>query len=165
MIRLLALDVDGTLTDGGLYMDGSGNEFKRFDIQDGMGLVLLREHSVKVAFISGRFSGSTEQRARDLGIEMLYNGVSRKLELLKKIAREMGFSNEEVAFAGDDVNDMDCITWSGLGIAVANARPQVRECADMVTSAPGGYGAVREICEFIIDRNTRPYDKDRSGHA
>lgn len=146
-------------------MDGSGNEFKRFDIQDGMGLVLLREHSVKVAFISGRFSGSTEQRARDLGIEMLYNGVSRKLELLKKIAREMGFSSDEVAFAGDDVNDMDCITWSGLGIAVANARPQVRECADMVTSAPGGYGAVREICEFIIDRNTSPDDKDRSGHA
>ena len=146
-------------------MDGSGNEFKRFDIQDGMGLVLLREHSVKVALVSGRFSGSTEKRARDLGIEMLYNGVSRKLDLLKKIAQEMGLSNEEVAFAGDDVNDMDCIRWSGLGIAVANARPQVRECADMVTSTPGGYGAVREICEFIISGNSSADDKDRSGHA
>lgn len=153
MIRLLVLDVDGTLTDGGIYVDGAGNELKRFDIQDGMGLALLRRSSVKVAVISGRYSGATERRAAELGIDLIFNGVDDKMEVLKKIADDLGFCRDEIAYAGDDVNDIDCIEWSGLGIAVVNARQSVKACADMVTSANGGYGAVREICEYIMSLN------------
>jgi len=153
MIKLLVLDVDGTLTDGGIYVDGSGNELKRFDIQDGMGLVLLRQNAVKVAIISGRYSEATALRAKELKIEMLFNGTLNKLELLKKISDELNLDKDEIAYAGDDVNDVECIEWSGLGIAVANARPSVKDCADMVTSARGGYGAVREICDKIISMN------------
>lgn len=153
MIRLLVLDVDGTLTDGGIYVDGAGNELKRFDIQDGMGLALLRRSSVKIAVISGRYSGATEYRAADLGIDIIFNGVDDKMEVLKKIAEDLDLCRDEIAYAGDDVNDIDCIKWSGLGIAVLNARASVKACADMVTSANGGYGAVREICEHIMSLN------------
>jgi 3-deoxy-D-manno-octulosonate 8-phosphate phosphatase (KDO 8-P phosphatase) len=154
MIKLVALDVDGTLTDGGVYLDGAGGEFKRFDIQDGMGLVLLRRAGIPVAVISGRFSRATEGRARELGIEFLHNGVGEKLPVLKKLAADLGLKPEEVAFVGDDVNDLDCLRWAGLGISVANGRPEVREAADHVTQASGGYGAVREAAELVLALNS-----------
>lgn len=153
MIKLVALDVDGTLTDGGVYLDGAGSEFKRFDIQDGMGLVLLRRADVKVAIISGRFSQATEGRARELGVDLVYNGVGDKLPVLKGLAEDLGLTPEEVVFVGDDVNDLDCLRWCGLGIAVANARPEVLEEADRVTVARGGYGAVREAAEMVLAMN------------
>ena len=161
MIKLVALDVDGTLTDGGVYLDGAGAEFKRFDIQDGMGLVLPRKAGVRVAIISGRFSQATEGRARELGVELLYNGVGDKLPVLKALAGELGLEPEEIAFVGDDVNDLACLQWSGLGIAVANGRPEVRAAADRVTEAGGGYGAVREAAELILSLNSAS-EKDRA---
>ncbi len=153
MIRLVALDVDGTLTDGGVFLDGNGAEFKRFDIQDGMGLVLLRKAGIRVAIISGRFSRATEGRARELGVELLFNGVGDKLPVLKKMAVDQGLKSEEIAFVGDDVNDIDCLRWAGLGIAVANGRPEVLEMADRVTSARGGHGAVREAVDLVFALN------------
>lgn len=153
MIKLLVLDVDGTLTDGGVYMDGKGNEYKRFDIQDGMGIVLLKQKFVQVAIISGRYSMATELRAKELGISLLYNGVQDKLVVLTELAEKEGFSKDEIAFAGDDINDMECMEWAGFGFAVANAREEVKMMADHVTSSSGGYGAVREICEKIISIN------------
>lgn len=160
MIKLVALDVDGTLTDGGVYLDGAGAEFKRFDIQDGMGLVLLRRAGVRVAIISGRFSQATEGRARELGVELLYNGVGDKLPVLQALAEELGLKPEEISFVGDDVNDLDCLRWAGLGIAVANGRPEVRDAADRVTEARGGYGAVREASELVLAINSGS-EKDR----
>ena len=94
-IRLLALDVDGTLTDGGVYMNGQGGEFKRFDIRDGMGIVRLKKAGVEIALISGRHSAATEQRARDLGITRLHNGVADKMPLLSAIVEELGITFTE----------------------------------------------------------------------
>ncbi len=160
MIKLLVLDVDGTLTDGGVYIDGSGSEFKRFDIQDGMGIVLLQKSSVHVAIISGRYSKATQQRAKELGISLLYNGVLHKLRVLQELAEELDFSREEISFAGDDVNDIDCMEWAGLSFAVANARPAVKKIADHVTTSKGGHGAVREICEKIIYFNSLSFQEN-----
>jgi 3-deoxy-D-manno-octulosonate 8-phosphate phosphatase (KDO 8-P phosphatase) len=153
MIRLAAFDVDGTLTDGGIYLDGEGGEWKRFDVQDGMGLSLLARSGVILAIISGRYSPVTERRARELGIEHCANGVGEKLPVLRDLARKLGISPEEIAFLGDDVNDLACITWAGLGMAVQNALPEVQKAAKHVTHRSGGAGAVREAAEYILAYN------------
>jgi 3-deoxy-D-manno-octulosonate 8-phosphate phosphatase (KDO 8-P phosphatase) len=153
LIKLFALDVDGTLTDGSVYMDGEGRELKRFDIQDGYGLVSLRRAGVKVVFISGRFSKATEQRAQDLKIDLCINGTKEKLADLKKLAKQWNIERDEIAYAGDDVPDAECVGWAGLGIAVANAAGGLKAIADYVTERPGGYGAIRECAEYILKRN------------
>lgn len=153
MIRLLALDVDGTLTDGGIYMDGLGGEYKRFDVKDGMGIGLLMKAGVEVAFISGRYSPATEQRARNLGVSFVYNGVKDKLPVLSALAGELGITLEEVAFMGDDINDIDCMEAAGLAIAPGDGVRAAREAADYVTEAEAGRGAVREAAEHILALN------------
>ena len=155
MIKLFALDVDGTLTDGGVYMDGNGNEFKRFDIQDGYGLVMLQRLGIKVAFISGRFSKATQQRADDLKIAVCINGTSDKLKDLQALSNELCITAEEIAYAGDDIPDIECMKWAGFGMAVANARDEVKAAACFVSVSRGGHGAVRELAEHIIMLNER----------
>lgn len=155
MIGLFALDVDGTLTDGGLYLDGAGNEMKRFDIQDGLGLALVMRAGVEVALISGRFSPVTEHRSRELGIHHLYNGVSDKLSVLVGLASELGLGPQSVAYVGDDLPDLPCLEWAGVGIAVANARPEVLAAANWITRSKGGYGAVREAVDRVLFLNAR----------
>lgn len=151
-IKLLVLDVDGTLTDGSVYMDGEGHEFKRFDIQDGMGIVMLKREGIEVAIISGRFSASTDQRARDLGLSFVFNGVKDKLATLMSLSEKLSLKADEVAYMGDDINDIDCIKWAGFGIAVSNARLEVKEIADYVTKSPGGQGAVREVADLLLSK-------------
>ena len=151
-IKLLALDVDGTLTDGSVYMDGEGHEFKRFDIQDGMGIAMLRRQGIEIAIVSGRFSASTDQRAKDLGIPFVFNGVKDKLATLVSLSEKLNLKPEEVAYMGDDVNDIECIKWAGLGVAVANARQETKEAADYVTASSGGQGAVREVADMLLKR-------------
>lgn len=153
MIKLFAMDVDGTLTDGGIYMDSVGGEAKRFDVQDGQGIALLLQSGVKVVFISGRYSAATQRRADDLKITRCLNGISDKLPALQKIASEFDLSAEEVAYAGDDIPDIECIRWAGLGFATANAQIPALEAADRVTIASGGRGAVRECADIILDIN------------
>lgn len=153
MIKLLALDVDGTLTDGGIYMDGNGGEFKRFDVQDGYGLVMLMKSGVKVVFISGRYSAATSRRADNLRITRCINGAENKLKELKKLCEEWGISRAETTFAGDDLPDLECIEWAGLGVAVAGARPEIKAVSDWQTDSGGGRGAVREIAEHILKIN------------
>lgn len=153
MIKLFALDVDGTLTDGYVYLDGHGGEIKRFDLQDGFGLVQLMELGVKVAFISGRYSAATQQRADGLKISRCINGTKDKLSDLKSLCQEWGITREEVAFAGDDIPDAECIEWAGLGIAVANARPEIKALANWQTERAGGCGAIRECVEHILSVN------------
>ncbi|MDD4159384.1 MAG: HAD hydrolase family protein [Synergistaceae bacterium] len=153
MIKLFALDVDGTLTDGGVYMDGKGGEFKRFDIQDGYGIRKLIDRDIKVFFISGRYSPATQQRAEDLRVTGCVNGTKDKLSELKTLAENYHIEREEVAFAGDDIPDIECIEWAGLGIAVANAVSQVVMIADWKTESTGGHGAIRECAEKIIQIN------------
>ena len=153
MIRLFAMDVDGTLTDGGVYMDGKGGELKRFDIQDGYGLASLLRAGVKVVFISGRFSAPTQQRAEDLKISYCINGTKNKLSDLKKLAAEWGIKQSDVAYAGDDLPDLDCLGWAGLAMAPANARKEVLAAADWITAESGGHGAIRACAEHIFEIN------------
>ncbi len=142
--------MDGTLTDGGVALDANGGEWKRFDIQDGMGIARLRRSGVEVAIISGRYSGSTIRRAQELGILEVVNGTAEKLPVLQELCRDRGLSPEEVCYVGDDVNDIDCIRWSGMGIAVRNAMLDVKAMADWVTPSVGGNGAIREVAERIL---------------
>lgn len=150
MIKLLALDVDGTLTDGGIYSDGEGGEFKRFDVHDGMGLYLLKEAGVEVALISGRYSKATDRRAKELGISEVHNGVGRKLPVLEAIVARGGFTLQETAYMGDDINDVECLRAAALAFAPADAAAEARAAADYVTQRPAGRGAVREAAELIL---------------
>jgi 3-deoxy-D-manno-octulosonate 8-phosphate phosphatase (KDO 8-P phosphatase) len=153
MIRLVAMDVDGTLTDGGIYMDGDGHEMKRFDVKDGTGIALLKSASIDVAFISGRFSKPTEQRAKGLGVALVVNGTDDKLADLKAMAEGLGLDASEVAFIGDDIQDIDCMKWAGLGIAVADSSAEALSAADWVTSRCGGHGALRDAALHVIELN------------
>lgn len=149
-IKLLAMDVDGVLTDGAIGFDSEGREIKFFHVRDGMGICVLMEKGVQVAFISGRHSEVTSHRARDLGVALVFQGVRDKLSKLKELASELGLSRDEVAYIGDDVNDIPCIEWAGFGVAVADAPAEVRNAASYVTLARGGHGAVREVCDLIL---------------
>ncbi|MBO8154139.1 HAD family hydrolase [Thermovirga sp.] len=153
MIRLFVMDVDGTMTDGGILMDGRGNEWKRFDVKDGMGIARLKRSGVEVCIISGRPSNATAARAEELGIKRVYQGVGDKLALLKDVADEMGLSPQEIAYIGDDVNDVDCLKWVGLSFAPSDALVEAKEAADVVTPSRGGYGAVRDAAELILQKN------------
>jgi 3-deoxy-D-manno-octulosonate 8-phosphate phosphatase (KDO 8-P phosphatase) len=151
-IRLVAMDVDGTLTDGGLYMS-AGSEYKKFHVRDGWGIAELMKRGTEVAFISGRYSPATDARAANLGVRKVFNGAGNKADVLSSLAAEMGVSRDEVAFIGDDVPDVPCIEWAGLGIAVGDAADEVKAAADYVTRSFGGHGAVREAIDYIFRLN------------
>lgn len=148
-VRLLGLDVDGTLTDGRLYFDSDGRELKAFHVLDGQGLVLLRKVGVHVAFVTARASVVAEQRARELGLEA-HTGVHDKLACIDAVAARLGIDRQAVAFMGDDLPDLRVMPHVGLSIAPANAHPWVRERADWVTGARGGHGAAREVCDVLL---------------
>jgi 3-deoxy-D-manno-octulosonate 8-phosphate phosphatase (KDO 8-P phosphatase) len=149
-IRLLILDVDGVLTDGGLLFDAHGVEYKTFNSLDGHGIRMLLESAIEVAIITGRNSTIVSQRAQELGVRHLYQGCDDKLaafnELLQKTAIEPG----QVAYMGDDLPDLPILRRVGLAIAVQNAHGFVKQHCDWVTTLPGGRGAVREVTDSIL---------------
>ncbi len=153
-IRLLVLDVDGVLTDNGVYLgpiDGKRVEFKRFDIQDGLGLTLLRGGPIAVAWLSARFSEATTLRAEELRIPILIqDSGGRKVPALAAIIAERGLDWDEVAFVGDDLADLGVMERVGLPIAVANAVDEIKAVARWTTRRQGGHGAVREVVEAIL---------------
>jgi 3-deoxy-D-manno-octulosonate 8-phosphate phosphatase (KDO 8-P phosphatase) len=153
-VRLLALDVDGVLTDNGIYLGPIGGqrvELKRFDIQDGLGLGLLRGGPIEVAWVSARFSEATTLRAEELRIPILIqDSRGRKVPAIEGVLAERGLDWMEVAFVGDDLADLGVMERVGLPIAVANAVPEVKAVAHWVTSKPGGHGAVREVVESLL---------------
>jgi 3-deoxy-D-manno-octulosonate 8-phosphate phosphatase (KDO 8-P phosphatase) len=153
-VRLLVLDVDGVLTDNAIWLGpvaGERIELKRFDIQDGLGLRLLRSAEIPVIWLSGRESAATELRARELQVdELLQVPGPGKLEALEEVLGRRGVAWEEVAYAGDDLADLQVLRRVGLPIAVPNAVAEVRAVASVVTRAAGGHGAVREIAEAIL---------------
>jgi len=148
-IALLAMDVDGVLTDGRVTISSDGTESKQFSILDGFGLVRLAQAGVHVAWISGRASGSTTARAKELKISHVIQGRVDKGAALQELAAHLGLTAEQCAYIGDDTIDVSAITWAGVGIAVPNAMPNVLAAADHVTQRAGGFGAVREVCEQI----------------
>lgn len=154
-VRLVALDVDGVLTDGGLYMGattaGDVVEMKRFDITDGLGIQLLRDAGVEVAIVTGRSSEAVRLRAAELGIRECHQGASpSKLPVLQGVAARLGVPLAEVAFVGDDLADLPVLREVGLPAAVANAVGEVRAVARWVSGRKGGAGAVREFAEFLL---------------
>src|SRR5579871_5781200 len=149
-VRLLAMDVDGVLTDGALIYDSRGRECKRFHVSDGLGMVVLRQSAVLVAWISGRRHAGVEQRAKELQVGELRQGVRDKQAVLTEIGANANIPLSEIAYIGDDWNDIPALEIVGCPIAVANAAAVVKEHAVFITSASGGNGAVREVCEAIL---------------
>jgi 3-deoxy-D-manno-octulosonate 8-phosphate phosphatase (KDO 8-P phosphatase) len=150
-IRLLLCDVDGVLTDGSVFIGGE-RELKRFNIRDGLGLVLLRRAGLKVGWVSARPSATTKMRAKELNIDFLVqqgDKLSKTGAVERLLAREK-IRWDEVCFVGDDVVDLGPLARAGLGVAVADARPEAKAAADFVTRAAGGRGAVREVVELIL---------------
>jgi 3-deoxy-D-manno-octulosonate 8-phosphate phosphatase (KDO 8-P phosphatase) len=148
--RLLALDVDGVLTDGRIYYGNSGEELKAFNIKDGLGIKLLQASGVKVAIITGRQSEIVARRARELGVEDVIQGRDDKRQALLELCQRHGLNIEECIYMGDDLPDLGAIAAAGLGMTVADASATVRQAADWISEARGGCGAVREACEFIL---------------
>ena len=149
-IRLLALDVDGVLSDGGLHYTDSGEDGKTFCVTDGLGIKMLRSAGVQVAIITGRQSGMVEHRAADLGIELVIQGRDDKLEALRELMATLGIGLEHVAYMGDDLPDLSAIQACALGMVPADGDEFVTTHADWRSRRPGGRGAVREACEFIL---------------
>ncbi len=147
-IRLVILDVDGVLTDGRLYYGPDGEALKAFDVRDGHGVVLLRDH-LDFAVISGRPGGASQRRLEELRFKHLIFAERNKLEGYARLA-PLGLADDEVAYMGDDVNDVPLLRRVGLAACPADARPEARAVAHFVASAPGGRGAVRELCDLLL---------------
>jgi 3-deoxy-D-manno-octulosonate 8-phosphate phosphatase (KDO 8-P phosphatase) len=150
-VRLLVLDVDGVLTDGRLYYGARGESLKAFHVRDGLGLKLLAAAGIKLAVISGRRSSMTARRCRDLGVRHVLQGVDDKLAAFRRLRNRLGVSSEACACVGDDLPDVPLMREAGLSFAVADAHPQAREAAHVVTRLRGGQGAVREICDYLLE--------------
>jgi len=163
LIRLIAFDVDGIMTDGGLYYSDSGEEFKRFNSQDGHGLKMLRASGVEIALITGRTSRCVAARAENLGIAHVYQGVENKLEVMVGLLDKLKLPRDAAAYMGDDVVDLPVMLRVGLAISVPDAPQVVRDRAHYVTRRDGGQGAVREACELLmsaqgtLDTQLAPY--------
>lgn len=148
-IKMLVMDVDGTLTDGKIYMGSDGEVFKAFDVKDGYAIAHLHEVGIIPVIITGRKSKIVENRAKELNIKEVYQGVSDKVEKLKEVAKSNGVLLEEVAYIGDDLNDLDCMSICGLSACPNDAIDEVTSNVDFKCNKNGGYGAVREFIEYI----------------
>ncbi len=149
-IRLIAFDVDGIMTDGGLYLSDTGDEFKRFNSLDGHGLKMLRASGVELAIITGRTSRCVELRAKNLGIAHLYQGVEDKLSTMQALLQRLQIPAAAAAYMGDDVVDLPVMRRVALSVTVPEAPQIVRDHAHYVSRRGGGRGAVREVCELIM---------------
>lgn len=149
-IRLVVFDVDGVLTDGGLILGESGDEYKIFHVRDGQGLVMLRDSGCHIAVVTARSSKIVADRMTSLGIEFVYQGQNDKGKVIDELMKKTGVTREQTAYVGDDFIDLPAMDHAGLAISVADAHPRVRERADWTTTARGGHGAAREVCEFIM---------------
>ncbi|MEE9444179.1 MAG: 3-deoxy-manno-octulosonate-8-phosphatase KdsC [Cocleimonas sp.] len=152
-IKLIILDVDGVLTDGSLYFDNTGSEYKAFNSKDGHGIRLLLENDIEVALITGRTSELLKHRAENLKLnpDLIYQGYRDKLPAYADLLIKTGFEKQQIAYVGDDVIDLPIMSQVGFSIAVNDANWFVKENCDWITELQGGKGAVREVCEFLLD--------------
>ena len=150
-IRLALFDVDGVLTDGKIYIDSYGEELKVFNTLDGHGIRLLLHYGVDVGIITGRNCKSVEHRMHDLEVQHVYQGCKDKLSVYQELLTKLNISENECAFIGDDIVDLQIMSRCGLAVAVSNAHKFVKQNAHWQTQASGGNGAVREFCELILD--------------
>ncbi len=150
-IKLLLLDVDGILTDGSLVFTASGEEAKTFNSQDGLGIRLVQKAGVEVGIITARQSEAVRHRARNLGLKHVYQGMSNKIEAFEQILTDLNLAPEQVAYMGDDWLDLPLLIRVGLAATVADGVREVKAVAHYICANPGGRGAVREVCELIIE--------------
>ncbi len=153
-IKLLLLDVDGVMTDGGVYYGESGEEMKKFNTQDGYGIVQLQRRGVKIGILTGRFSRVVERRAHELGISEVYQNMENKGEAYSAIKARLEMSDGEIAYIGDDDPDLPVLKQVGFSAAPANAVSRVRNAVDYVCKRTGGNGAVREVIDLILAGKT-----------
>jgi 3-deoxy-D-manno-octulosonate 8-phosphate phosphatase (KDO 8-P phosphatase) len=149
-IRLVVFDVDGVLTDGSLFIDADGRELKAFHSRDGHGMKMLQQSGVDIGIITGRTSTVVDHRMSNLGVKYVYQGQEEKLPAFVELIEKLGLGPEQVAYVGDDVVDLPIMCRVGLAIAVQDAHELVRQHAHWHTVQPGGRGAAREVCEFIM---------------
>ncbi len=149
-IKMLILDVDGVMTDGGIIMDKDGCEMKQFNVRDGHGLVMIQRYGFKVAILTGRTSPVVERRARDLKIEEIYQGALNKKEVFTQILAKNNLTPDAIAYIGDDLVDIPVLKMAGFSATVADAQDLVNKTVDYVTKNKGGRGAVREVCEMLL---------------
>ncbi|MFQ5487631.1 MAG: 3-deoxy-manno-octulosonate-8-phosphatase KdsC [Gammaproteobacteria bacterium] len=150
-IRLVIFDVDGVLTDGGLFIDTEGREHKVFHSRDGHGMKMLQHNGVAIAIITGRSSPAVAHRMASLGIEHLYQGQQDKLPAFHALLEKLGLAPEQVAYVGDDVVDLPIMCRVGLAVAVQDAHELVKRHAHWLTASAGGRGAARDVCELILE--------------
>lgn len=144
-IKMLVLDVDGTLTDGAIYISPNGEAMKAFNVKDGYGIVQARKAGIIPVIITGRKSQIVEERAKELKILELYQGIDNKLKKLKEVAAKYEVVSEEIAYIGDDLNDLECIQYCGITACPNDAVPEVKEVVQYICELDGGRGAVREF--------------------
>jgi 3-deoxy-D-manno-octulosonate 8-phosphate phosphatase (KDO 8-P phosphatase) len=149
-IKLLLLDVDGVLTDGRVVIDDRGVESKHFHVRDGQGIALLQSAGIEVGFISGRSSRSVNRRAKELGVRLVRQGITKKAESYEQIKRERELNDEQIAYVGDDIVDLEILRRAGLAVLVADGCAELARAVDWVTRAEGGKGAVREVAELLL---------------
>jgi len=150
-IKLVIFDVDGVLTDGGLYFTDDGREIKKFNVKDGLGITLLLKNNIEVAVITGRTSVIVADRMRSLGVNHVYQGRMNKLETYENLKAALQIADHEVAFVGDDVIDIPIMTQCGLSVAVADAHYLVLEQANWVLTKNGGDAAARIVCDVLLE--------------
>ncbi len=150
-IKLILLDVDGVLTDGGIIIDDRGVEAKRFDVRDGQGIAALIYFGIKVGFITGRYSNIVRRRAKELGVTIVYQGVKNKVQIYDRIKRKTGLKDEQIAYVGDDILDLPILRKVGLAITVRDGWPGLNSQIDYMTKRGGGKGAVREVSELVLE--------------
>ena len=149
-IKLLILDVDGVLTDGGIFYNDEGGETKRFDVKDGHGIKLAIASGIDVALVSARESKAVQYRAENLGIKLVYQGIRDKVRAIEEIMEKKSLKPDEIAYVGDDLVDLKVIKRVGFSAAVQDASKDVLDRADYITVRPGGRGAVREVVEVLL---------------
>jgi 3-deoxy-D-manno-octulosonate 8-phosphate phosphatase (KDO 8-P phosphatase) len=149
-IKLLLLDVDGVLTDGGIYLDDCGVETKRFDVRDGQGITLLQRAGIQVGIITGRSSDVVRHRARELAVQIVHQGAGDKTAIYEQVKRETGLKDHQIAYMGDDIGDLPVLRRVGLAITVKESWLAQGTRLDYVTQATGGRGAVREIADLLL---------------
>jgi len=150
-IRLVIFDVDGVLTDGSLYLGDDGQEYKAFHSRDGHGMVTLQETGVTIGIITGRTSEVVRLRMASLGIRHVYQGQRDKRAAYEQLKQDLGLTDDQIAFVGDDIVDLPVMRQVGLAIAVQDAHPVVKQHAHWQTTAPGGRGAARDVCELLME--------------
>lgn len=149
-IRAVILDVDGVLTDGRIGYGGGTDAIKFFNARDGHGIKLMRRGGLMVGILSGREDAATKHRANELSLDFVYEGEKNKIEAFDRLLQEHSLTDRECLYVGDDVVDIPVMKRCGLGVAVADAAPEVLEAADRRTALPGGHGAVREVAEWLL---------------